>query len=70
MARKKKMTADAFNAAYPVGTSVRYWPMVREGEGRLGETRSVAWTLGSGDVIVKVSGYAGGIILTHVEVIK
>lgn len=32
-------------------------------------TRSVAWTLGHGEPVVMVAGYAGGICLTHVDVI-
>jgi hypothetical protein len=30
-------------------------------------TRSAAWTLGHGDPVLMVEGYAGGIALTHVD---
>jgi hypothetical protein len=60
--------AERFNAANPIGTPVRYWPGVRDGEGRESVTRSPAWALLSGQAIVCVEGYAGGIALTHVEV--
>lgn len=68
--RPKTLTAEAFNAKYPVGTPVRYWPGVREGAGTESKTRSEAWLMGGHSVVVKVEGYAGGIALTHVEVIK
>lgn len=60
--------ADAWNAAHPVGTPVRFWPGVREGEGRPSRTRSVAWAPGHTPMVL-VEGYVGGIILSHVEVV-
>lgn len=60
--------AADFTARYPVGTPVRYWPGVRdEGSARLSTIRSAAWALLSGQAIVKVAGYPGGIALSHVE---
>lgn len=32
-------------------------------------TRTAAWTLGHGEPVVSVDGYAGGICLTHIDVI-
>ena len=58
--------ADDFNARYPVGTPVTYWPGLREGTGRESVTRSAAWSTLSGHAVVCVEGYAGGIALTHV----
>lgn len=71
------MTADEFNALYPVGTPVVAYPSVRpEGEYtgwaciRLEtKTRSAAWDLGHGDPVVLVEGYSGGICLTHVDAV-
>lgn len=60
----------AWNAAHPVGTPVRFWPWTREGEGRASCTRSVAWAPGGHTPMVLVEGYAGGIALSHVEVIR
>lgn len=34
------------------------------------KTRSVAWTLGSGEPVVAVKGYPGGIALSHIEVVS
>lgn len=55
-----------FNDEHPVGTPVTYWPGAKDGEARQGETRSPAWVLPSGDPVVAITGYAGGIALTHV----
>lgn len=66
----KTMTAEQFNEKYPVGTKVLYWPWVREGkDGIPSSTRTPAWTLGNGDPLVSVYGKAGGILLTHIEVL-
>lgn len=51
----------------PIGTPVRYWPGLREGDGIESVTRSEVWTLGGHTPVVMVEGYAGGIALTHVR---
>lgn len=64
-------TAGSWNAAHPVGTAVRYWPVYppRDGIPPIDtSTRSDAWEVGDGAVVVKVVGIAGGVRLTHVEV--
>ncbi len=68
--------ADDFNAKHPVGTPVRYWPGFRnvpglsDSKAREGATRTVAWLMGGHTPVVSVTGYIGGIALTHVEVIE
>lgn len=64
-----KREVQYWNDAYPVGTPVRYWPGLREGEGTESTTRSSAWILGE-DAVVMVVGKSGGIALSHVEVVK
>lgn len=61
------MTADEWNARYPVGTPVTAYPVTRDDEGLTTVTRTPAWTLGHGAAVVSVDGYAGGICLTHVD---
>ncbi|MEU2510211.1 hypothetical protein ABZ621_36740 [Streptomyces sp. NPDC007863] len=69
------MTADEWNALYPVGTPVVAYPSCRPeydavtaAKYRLVTvTRSRAWNLGHGAPVVAVDGYAGGIHLTHVD---
>lgn len=65
-------TAESWNAAHPVGTAVRYWPVYPPIDGippKDTTTRSEAWALGDGSVVVLVAGKAGGVCLTHVEVL-
>ncbi|MFD7066111.1 hypothetical protein ACFV97_02625 [Streptomyces sp. NPDC059913] len=61
------MTADEWNARYPVGTPVLAYPGTRDDEPLDTVTRSRAWTLGHGAAVVSVEGEAGGIHLTHVD---
>lgn len=63
------MTADEFNSRYPVGTAVVAYPDSRLDRALETVTRTPAWTLGHGAPVVSVEGYAGGISLTHVDVI-
>ena len=64
-----EFTADQFNATYPIGTPVLFWPGARRGEGRVSKTRTPAWQMYAGDVVVSVDDYPGGIALTHITVI-
>lgn len=63
-----KVAAD-FNAQHPVGTPVKAWPGDRSAEPLVTTTRTPAWVLGHGTPVVSVKGYAGGIALSHIEVI-
>lgn len=49
------------------GTPVLAWPGSRESSPLVTRTRSEVWALPSGDRVVMVEGYAGGIALTHVD---
>ncbi|MFF0823033.1 hypothetical protein ACFYUR_21950 [Micromonospora haikouensis] len=62
--------ARAFNDANPIGTPVRYWRGVREGDGRTARTRTEAQLLGGHTAVVWLQGVAGCIALTHVEPIS
>lgn len=64
-------TAESWNAQYPVGTAVRYWPVYPPVNGEPPvdtKTRSEAWTLRDGSVVVLIDGRRGGVHLSHVEV--
>ncbi|GHE33066.1 hypothetical protein GCM10017673_39980 [Streptosporangium violaceochromogenes] len=56
----------AWNAAHPVGTPVRYWTDVREGEGKCGRTRTPASVLGGHTAVVWMEGEPSCVALTHV----
>jgi hypothetical protein len=53
-------------AHLPEGTLVTYWPGLNTEQGRRSFTRSEVWRLPSGQLVVMVDGYAGGIALTHI----
>ena len=66
-------TAESWNAAYPVGTPVRYFPIYPPIESVPPietTTRSEAWTLGDGSVVVLVEGKSGGVCLNHIEALR
>lgn len=60
------------SAAYdlPIGTPVRAFPGTRDSEPLVTRTRSEVWRTDAGDEVVAVEGYAGGIALTHIDVIE
>jgi len=62
------MTAEEWNAAHPEGTPVFYRPLRSSPDGVETKTRSPAWALGSGDVVVAVEGRAGGVAIDHLTV--
>lgn len=75
-ARRRQLSgahsAESWNAAHSVGTAVRYWPIYPPIGGVPPvdtTTRSEAWALGDGSVVVLVEGKAGGVHLSHVEVL-
>ncbi|MBK6942054.1 MAG: hypothetical protein IPH13_17890 [Planctomycetes bacterium] len=55
-----------FNKRIPVGTPVRYYPVADRSEFIETKTRSDAWALGDGSVVVKIEGRAGGVHIDHV----
>lgn len=59
------MAAEEWNKENPVGTLVRYYPIAGEPDFELTETRSEAWALGHGAVVVKVKGRTGGVLVSH-----
>lgn len=58
-----------FHDPLPPGTPVLAWPITRNGSPLVTRTRGEVWTLGDGTRVVAVEGYAGGIALTHVDVL-
>jgi hypothetical protein len=70
------LTAETFNALYPVGTPVVVYPGARPedvADCRRIETatRTAAWNPhGTGDPVVMVEGYGSWIALTHVDLIE
>jgi len=66
-------TAASWNAAHSVGVPVRYWPIyppIDSAPPVDTVTRSEAWALGDGTAVVAIVGRAGGVSLSHIEVIS
>jgi hypothetical protein len=62
--------ADAFNEAHPLGTPVRYWTGIRQGDGQTAVTRTPAQVLGDHTAVVWVTGESSCIALTHVDAVR
>lgn len=67
--KRGNMSAEQFNAQVPVGTRVKYHPIIDEKDFEYTTTRSEAWEM-CGQVIVKVEGRAGGVSIEAIEVIE
>jgi hypothetical protein len=68
-AAKAKQLVDDWNAKHPVGTPVRYWSGLRQGEGTLSETRERASVVG-GQPVVWVRGCLSCVALSHVQAVE
>ncbi|MDF0377658.1 hypothetical protein [Methylophilus sp. YYY-1] len=66
---KRQITADQFNAQVPVGTRVKFHPIIGRPDYIYTTTRSEAWDM-CGAVIVKVEGRAGGVDVEAIEMIE
>lgn len=67
------LSAAEWNAAHPVGTAVRYWPILPPVDFAPPVdtvTRSEAWELGDGTPVVLLAGKSGGVSLSHLEVAR
>lgn len=63
------MTADEWNAKHEDGEQMIYYmrrsDVARNIAGKRVELRGPAWTLGGGQVIVRVTGVSGGVSIEH-----
>lgn len=63
------ITAAEWNQRFPVGTPVRYHPIIGDKKFITSKTRSEAWELGDGTPVVKIEGRTGGVLLEAIDVI-
>lgn len=63
-----KISASEFNAGCPIGTAVTYTPVRGGPEHIHTQTRSHAWTTGTGHAVVMVEGTIGGVSVEAVTV--
>ena len=60
-----KINAEAFNSTFSVGDSVIYTDDF--GKEHKTKTRTMAWTLGHGDVVVSIEGKSGGYDISRIK---
>ncbi|MEN0626043.1 hypothetical protein AAIG33_01215 [Phytobacter ursingii] len=63
----RNVTASAFNRRYPVGSRFIYHPIPGMPEREEVVTRSAAWHLHKGRLVVRVEGKIGGISVSRLE---
>jgi hypothetical protein len=64
------MTIEEIKEKFPIGAKVLYYPLSGfQGEPTEHTIRSGPWALGHGELVVKISGKAGGYSLEHLKVI-
>lgn len=66
--RYSDRAAQLFNQSVPDGAPCVYWPGARVGAGTKSTIRLPSW-VACGEAIVRVTGHAAGIALTHIEVL-
>jgi hypothetical protein len=59
------LAPEEFSSRYPVGTPCRYYPIAGDNIHLKTRTRSDAWALGHGAVVVKIEGLTGGVDINH-----
>ncbi|CNI64598.1 hypothetical protein [Yersinia pekkanenii] len=63
----KGLSADKFNQKYPVGSSFNYFPIMGIPDSVEVVTRTEAWALDYGAVVVSIIGRAGGVSIEHLK---
>ena len=64
------MNETEFAKKYPIGAPVNYHPVIGQPEFRAVSIRSLPWMLGSGHMVVKVTGIAGGVSCAAIEEVE
>lgn len=59
-------TLQGYADLFPIGTPVKYFPIMGEDEYVECEIRSEPWRLGHGAIIIKVTGKAGGVSVDQI----
>lgn len=56
---------ETFSKDFPVGSEVYYQPIKGEDTFELTKVKSPAWRLGHGEIVAKIEGRAGGVLISH-----
>lgn len=63
----RNMSASAFNRRFPVGSVFRYHPVPGMPETETVRTRSAAWHMHRGNLVVRVEEKIGGVSVSRLE---
>ncbi|EHT03181.1 TPA: hypothetical protein MAQ46_003928 [Klebsiella pneumoniae] len=63
----RNMTASNFNRRFPVGTRFKYYPVPGIPDWCYVTTRSEAWHVKSGRLVVRIEGMIGGLSVNRLE---
>ena len=63
----RNLTAKTFNQRFPVGSRFLYYPTPGMPEREIVITRSEAWHMRNGRLVVRVEGKLGGISVSRME---
>lgn len=61
------MIPEEWSEAHPIGTRMLYHPVRGDMQAKPVTVRSEAWRLGYGAVVAKVTGRAGGVLVSHLQ---
>lgn len=59
------MSIEEARAAFPIGATVRYFPLSDRATFIRATVWSEPWALGHGAVVVKITGRTGGVLVQH-----
>lgn len=54
---------------FPVGRPVRFYPVAGHPDAEETKVRSEPWRLGHGEIVVKIDGRTGGVLVDHLELL-
>lgn len=65
--RQPAITIEAAAERFPIGQRVTFFPILPAERGEIAHIRSEPWALGHGEVVIKITGRAGGVAVTHLR---
>jgi len=61
------MNIEEARKKFPEGSVVKYYPVAGDRHHLIATVRSEPWSLGSGNIVLMISGKSGGISVNHLE---
>lgn len=61
------MNIEEARNKFPMGSVVKYFPVMGESHHLVATVRSVPWSLGSGQIVLMISDKSGGVSVNHLE---